>query len=106
MPLAGASALVAAAMTHSEFLFRARGGGQVDGQVVLTGQVTAVEGGALVLSRWVEGCCSQDAELTVRVLGVPAAQVGDWLQVTGVPDGPAVTATSFRAVEPRERHEA
>lgn len=105
VPLLGAAALVAAAMTHSEFLLRARGGGHLEGEVVLTGQVTAVGTDHLVLSRWVEGCCSADAELAVRVTGATAA-VGTWLEVTGTPDGEALQARTARAVDERARREA
>ena len=109
LPLLGGTALVAAAMTHSEFLFRARGGGQVEGEVVLTGQVSRVEGsgvdGFVVVSRWVEGCCSQDAELTVRVRGAEAS-LGDWVEVTGTPCGEVVEASRWRRVdEPASRRE-
>ena len=85
LPLAGAGALLAAvAMTHSEFLMRAHAGSHLDEEVTLAGQVTALSGEFTMLSRWVAGCCSQDAELAVRVVGaLPDARVGDWVEVTG-----------------------
>lgn len=85
-------------MTHSEFLLRARGGGHLSGEVTLTGQVTTVAGDVVILSRWIPGCCSQDAELTVRVHGI-RADIGDWLAVTGTPEGEDLRASSSRTLD-------
>ena len=67
-------------------------------EVVLTGRVTAAGDGALSLSRWVPGCCSADAELVVEVRDA-SADVGQWLEVTGRPDGDAVPSTKVRLRE-------
>ena len=74
-------------MSHSELRLR-RETGTLPPEVVLTGRVTAVDDDGAVLSRWVAGCCSADAELTVRVEGL-LAPLHAWLEVTAGTDVPA-----------------
>jgi hypothetical protein len=114
LPLVGAAVLAAGAaahrrsapapledgpvpLTHSEFLLR-RESGALPELVVLTGRVTALDGDGVVLSRWVPGCCSSDAELTVRVTGRSGA-VGRWLQVTGRPEGDGVRCVAAEELD-------
>jgi hypothetical protein len=92
------------ALTHTEFLLR-READCLPQRVVLTGEVTAVDGGVAILSRWVPGCCSVDAELTVDVAGLDAAP-GDWVRVTGAPAGDRVRVERTEVLtEPPPRRE-
>lgn len=101
LPLAGAGALLAAAaMTHSEFLLRAHSGSHLDEEVTLQGQVTALSAELTMLSRWVAGCCSQDAELAVGVVGaLPDVRVGDWVEVTGRAEGSHLRVRGWRRLD-------
>lgn len=99
----GGAALVAGAlvrrMTHSEFRFRTAAGLTETAPVVLTGEVTAVEADAVVLTRWAPGCCSSDEAISVRVRGLAGARVGQWWEVTGTPDGDELPAETARRLE-------
>jgi hypothetical protein len=105
-----AAALVARRLSLSELRFRAGTGDSLLGErVSLTGQVTAVRGGVVVLTRWVPGCCSAEDPVDVDVLAdEPAALPGTWWEVegswvpgTGVEHGstPQVEAAVLRPVE-------
>ena len=107
---AGATALGAAAvarrMTMTEFRFRHSAGLADAEPVVLTGRVTAVEPDGVDLTRWVAGCCSADAPVTVRVTGLTAA-VGEWWEVTGTQDGEVLRVRAgHRLAEPPPDREA
>jgi hypothetical protein len=105
----GAGLLVAGAalrMTMTEFRLRAAAGEPLDA-VVLTGQVTAVDADGVVLSRWVAGCCSADAQVDVRATGLDGAVVGEWWEAEGAPDGGVLRAVrGRRVVDPPARREA
>jgi hypothetical protein len=107
---AGLAALAGAAVlrrtTLTELRFRHAAGIVDDAPVTVVGQVTAVEPDAVVLTRWVSGCCSGEAAVHVRVHGL-LADDGDWWEATGVQDGDALRATSGRRLEqPAPRREA
>ncbi len=113
----GAVATVGAAaavlrLSHSELRLRAATGDTLQGlDVLVTGEVTAVDEDSFRLTRWVPGCCSAEDALNVEVL-LPghAAQVGSWWEVegrwvegtgTGVGVPPAVVATVARTMANR-----
>jgi len=102
-----AGGLAVRAMTHSEFRLRTAAGAHEAEPVRLTGRVSAARGdGRIALSRWVPGCCSSDAELVVEVDGADAA-LGEWLEVTGRPDGDLLRAERVeRLSEPPPHREA
>ncbi len=108
LPLAGAAAgaaVIAARrrrsrprqMTHSEFRIRAASPGWAD-PVRLTGEVTSVEDGRPILSRWVPGCCSQHGQIEVVLLSPPdGLEVGQWWEVAGVAEpGADIGSLVFR----------
>jgi hypothetical protein len=103
-----AGATVARRMTLTEFGMRAAAGAHTQEPVLLTGQVTAVDGDAVcTLSRWVPGCCSADAQVDVRVVGLAEARVGQWWEVTGRPDGELLRVEEADLVDvPPSRREA
>jgi len=115
---ATAAALVVRRLSLSELRFRAATGDSLVGERVgLTGQVTAVRAGVVVLTRWVPGCCSAQDPVDVEVLvDEPAALPGSWWEVqgswvpgTGTEHGscPQVQAAVLRRVDqPPSRRDA
>jgi hypothetical protein len=81
---AGAAAVVHR-LSHSELRLRAATGDSLAGQdVVVVGEVTAVEVDAVTLRRWVPGCCSAEEAVDVVVrLPAPEALPGQWWEVEG-----------------------